>query len=116
VAVEGTRSATRWQTITIKVKTDATTISEAEFKKIKKGMTGKQVRKIVRLQGRSRPILHERTHRLSPLCPDRLDQEGSGHVQDLVARHVLLKLDRQPGGTADTSTRNGPAEERGSTS
>ena len=47
VAVEGKRSTTRWQTVTIKVKTDATTMSKAEFNKVKKGMTKKQVRKIV---------------------------------------------------------------------
>ena len=46
VAVERSRSATRWQTITIKVKTDSSTISKGEYKRIKKGMTKKQVKKI----------------------------------------------------------------------
>ena len=46
VAVERSRSATRSQTITIKVKTDSRTISKGEYNRIKKGMTKKQVKKI----------------------------------------------------------------------
>jgi hypothetical protein len=45
-AVEGDRKAVRWQTITIKVKTDRATLSRGEYKRIKKGMTKAKVRKI----------------------------------------------------------------------